>query len=319
MDLSIIIVNWNSKDYLKKCIELILCHTHDINFEIIVIDSASYDGCGEMLRQVYPCVQFVQNHQNLGFAKANNKAFQFSKGKSLLFLNPDTEVEDNSIVVLYKHLNSLPDAGIVGARLLNSDRSIQTSCIQSFPDILNQVLDMEVLRKRFPRWKLWGMSSLIDNVSMPSEVESVSGACLMIKREVFEKVGMFSNDFFMYSEDIDLCFKVRKRGLKNFYIPDAIVVHHGGTSSAQSNVSTFSSVMQVESQCRFFRKTRSETYCYQYRLALFASSVIRLAFLFPALHLYKKRGETHWIQGAIQKWEARLRWTLGLERWSKKY
>jgi hypothetical protein len=264
-------------------------------------------------------VQFVQNNQNLGFAKANNKAFPFSKGKSLLFLNPDTEVEDNSIVVLYKRLNSLPDAGIVGAKLLNSDRSIQTSCIQSFPDILNQLIDMEVLRKRFPRWKLWGMSSLINDVSMPSEVESVSGACLMIKREVFEKVGLFSNDFFMYSEDIDLCFKVRQRGLKNFYIPDAIVVHHGGTSSAQSNVSTFSSVMQVESLCRFFRKTRSETYCYQYRLALFASSVIRLAFLFPALHLYKRRGETHWIQGAIQKWEARLRWTLGLERWSKKY
>ena len=108
MDLSIIIVNWNSKEYLRKCIASILAETHGIEFEIVVIDNASFDGCDEMLRQCYPQVRFIQSDRNLGFAKANNVAFKESSGQNLLFLNPDTEIEGVAIETLYINCALLP-------------------------------------------------------------------------------------------------------------------------------------------------------------------------------------------------------------------
>src|SRR5262245_55141684 len=136
MDLSIIIVNWNSREYLRKCMTSISSHAPRLDYEVIVIDSGSFDGCEEMLKEHFPAVRFVQHERNDGFAKANNIAFGASAGASLLFLNPDTEVVGPAIEVLYKSLHSLPDAGIVGARLVNTDGSLQSSCIQALPTIL---------------------------------------------------------------------------------------------------------------------------------------------------------------------------------------
>lgn len=310
MDLSVIIVNWNSKDYLRKCIASILSNTHGIQFEIIIIDSGSFDGCGEMLQEYYPQVYFIQCDKNLGFAKANNEASQFSKGRSLLFLNPDTELVNSGINTLYDKLNSLPYAGIVGAKLLNSDRTIQTSCIQSFPNIMNQVFDTEVLRKRFPRWSLWGIAPLFDQDDTPAEVETVSGACLMIKKSVFEKVGMFCVDYFMYSEDIDLSYMVRQAGYKIYYVPEAIVIHHGGGSSAKMSVSTFSDVMLLKSQWQFFRKTRPAWYCHLYSLVMFAVSLLRIILLSFAWPVFKVCGKDPLVEMSLTKWIARLRWTV---------
>lgn len=164
MDLSVIIVNWNSKDYLRKCLVSVFAETHDIEFEVIVIDSASFDGCGEMLNEQFPKIKFIQSERNLGFAKANNAAFETSTGECILFLNPDTEVVGAAISTLYEQLRKLPDAGLVGAKLLNADGTIQTSCIQSFPTIVNQVLNSESMRARWPKSSLWGMASLFRRV-----------------------------------------------------------------------------------------------------------------------------------------------------------
>jgi GT2 family glycosyltransferase len=319
MDLSLIIVNWNSKEYLRKCIESILTATYDIEYEIVVIDTASFDGCEEMLRESYPHVRFIQSDKNLGFAKANNLAFQASRGDSLLFLNPDTEPMASAIGTMHHFLMTLPSAGALGCKLLNTDRTLQTSCIRSFPTILNQVLDAEALRRRFPRSRLWGMAPLFNGDETPSEVEAISGACLMIHRSVFAKVGMFSTDYFMYSEDIDLCFKIRMSGWKNYYVPSAVVVHHGGGSTAQSKVNTFSSVMMLESRWRFFRKTRSVWYCMLYRLAMLSVSISRIGLVLclrPAHGLFAK-GIT--AKPVLEKWTARLRWALGGEDWVKHY
>lgn len=319
MDLSIIIVNWNSKDYLLKLIGSIEAETKGIKFEIVVIDNASYDGCDVMLKQMYPHVIFVQSDSNLGFGKANNEAFRKSYGRNLLFLNPDTEIETSAIETLYNHLNSLPSAGIVGPKLLNSDRSIQTSCIRAFPTILNQVLDSNMLRKLFPKARMWGMKPLLEEKNIASRVDAVSGACLMIKRSVFEDIGMFSPDYFMYSEDIDLCYKVLKAGFHTYYVPTAIVVHYGGASSSQVSVNTFSSVTMLESRLRFFRKTRSLWYSWLYRISMFGVSVVRVGlvvFVWPVHRLY---GEDSWVKPALSKWVARLLWALGGERWVKNY
>ena len=320
MDLSIIIVNWNSKNYLRKCIDSILTTTREIQLEIVIIDNASFDGCDEMLRPYYPQVRFIQGHQNLGFAKANNTAFQKSRGRNLLFLNPDTEVKNSSIETLYHQLIKLPDAGIVGATLLNSDGSVQTSCIQSFPTILNQLFDSNALRNQFPKASLWGMRPLFTGDPRPTKVDAVSGACLMIKRSVFENVGMFNTEYFMYSEDIDLCFRVQEAFLNTYYVPTAVFIHHGGGSSYKSGVNAFSSVMMLESRWRFFRKTRGTWYARTYRTGMFFISSIRILLLllviWPALRISCRACS---IKSSIEKWRARLRWTLFLEKWVKNY
>jgi GT2 family glycosyltransferase len=268
---------------------------------------------------LYPHVVFIQSAKNIGFAKANNEAFKVSRGRIVLFLNPDTEVEGLAIKTLYDQLNALPNAGIVGPKLLNSDRSIQESCIRAFPTILNQVLESDMLRNHFPGAKLWGMKPLFAKSLVPQEVDAVSGACFMMHRSVFEQVGMFSPDYFMYSEDIDLCLKVRKAGLNTYYVPGAVVVHHGGGSSSQAGANTFSSVMMLESRWRFFRKTRSVWYSRFYRIAMFGTCIVRVGlvlFVWPARRLAGKE-----FSGSIvlKKWIAKLRWTVGGERWVKNY
>ncbi len=319
MDLSIILVNWNSKDYLFKSIASIEAETKGIDFEIVVIDSASYDGCDEMLRQTYPHVRFIQSDKNIGFAKANNEAFKVSRGRDILFLNPDTEIESAAINELYVYSQSLPNAGIVGAKLLNSDRSVQETCARAFPTILNQVLESNCLRSIFPGSSLWGMQSFLVSTDAPKGVDAVSGACIMMKRSVFENVEMFSTDYFMYSEDIDLCFKVRKAGLNTYYIPTAVIVHHGGGSSSQTSVNTFSSVMMLESRWRYFRKTRSLRYAWLYRLAMLGVSIVRIGIVLLVWPAQGLRGKKYWGESTLKKWLAKLRWTLGGERWVNNY
>lgn len=319
MDLSIIIVNWNSKDYLLKSIASIEAETKGMELEIVVIDAASFDGCAEMLRQIYPHVLFIQSDRNVGFANANNEAFRAARGRNILFLNPDTKIEDFAIERLYSQLISLPKAGIVGAKLLNSDRSVQETCIRAFPTILNQVLDSNMLRKLFPRARLWGMKPLFVRSKGAKEVDAVSGACLMVKKSVFESVGMFSTDYFMYSEDVDLCLKVRKVGLNTYYVPTAVVVHYGGASSSQTSLNTFSAVMMLESRWRFFRKTRSLWYAKLYRLAMFGVSIIRIGLVLFMWLTRRLHGRESQNETVLKKWIARLRWTLGGESWVKDY
>ena len=315
LDLSIIIVNWNSADYVRRCLRSVYDHTHDLQFEIIVVDNASYDGCGEMLAREFPGVIFIQSDENLGFARANNLGFKKSTGAALLFLNPDTELVGSAINLLLSQLRNLPKAGAVGARLLNTDGTLQTSCVQSLPTILNQALDIELLRRLSPRSRLWGMAPLFSAGNQPSEVEVISGACLLLTRDLFESVGRFSEEYFMYTEDLDLCFKTRRAGFENYYVPAATVIHHGGGSSRQSN-SQFSSVMVRESVGRFLRKTHGRSCAAVYQAAIGASAIFRLLLLALAalvgLAFSKQRQR---IFCAFKKWLAILRWSLGLERW----
>jgi len=317
MKLSVIIVNWNSKDYLARAVATVKETVGKIDHEIVVIDSGSFDGSREMLRRAHPDVRFIQSARNVGFARANNEAARQSVGDILLFLNPDTEVRAHAIELLLQALRSLPDAGIVGPKLLNSDGTVQDTCIRAFPTIANQLLDSDLLRSRFPRARLWGKEPLMLTDERPCEVDAVSGACLMVRRSHFEAIGMFSTDYFMYAEDMDLGLKSRRRGLRTYYVPQAVVVHHGGGSSSQSQVSKFAAVMGVESQWRFFRKMRSPAYAALYRIAIAAASLLRIAVLLLA---WPWRSGRPWASpGALRKWTARLRWTLGGERWVRDY
>ena len=315
-DLSIVIVNWNSAGYVRQCVNAIQLNPPGCTYEIVVVDSGSFDECGEILRREFPAVRFVQSQTNAGFAAANNLGAERSRGRVLLFLNPDTEVVGNALDRLLKTLNRLPDAGLVGARLLNSDRSLQTSCIQSFPTVLNQVLDAEWLRRSFSRSPFWGIGPLFDETQNPSSVEVISGACIMIKRSVFQCISGFDERYFMYSEDLDLCWRVRQAGFDCLYVPDALIVHHGGGSSGSAR-SMFSNVMIRESVSRFLKFHRGRSVALFYRAAMGISSLIRLP-LIAVLNAAKGIAGKKANKGSFHKWIAILRWSVGLESWAAK-
>jgi hypothetical protein len=316
MDISIIIVNWNSVDYLREALLSIKKERQNIELEVVVVDNASHDGCADMLDTEFPEVIFVQSKNNKGFAGANNLGFQHSSGNALLFLNPDTEIIGPAISTMYTSLCLLDAAGAVGCRLLNSDLSLQTSCIQAFPAILNQIFNIEYLRLLFPKAKFWGLRPLFVDSGCPEPVDVISGACLMIKRDVFEKVHLFSTDYFMYSEDVDLCYKINKAGYRAYYTNEARVIHHGGGSSSQKGENHFGTVLMNESRFKFFLKTRGKTYAWLYKFSMALASLGRLSALLllsPLIFTSKKSIISH----ATKKWQKILRWSLGLEKWCK--
>lgn len=313
MDLSIIIVNWNSAKCLRSCLESVYKGAAGMVLEVIVVDNASFDGSEEVVRAHFPDARYVQSKENLGFAGGSNLGFSHSVGRNLLFLNPDTEIVGSALRDMLATLESLPIAGIVGPTLLNSDHSVQTSCIKAFPTILNQALDAEYLRRAFPRSRLWGMRPLFERDGHASSVDVVSGACLMVKREVFQRVGLFNTDYFMYGEDVDLCFKVKRAGRKIYHVSNATVIHHGGGSSAFQPDSSFENVGLRESGLKFMRLRRGKLYAFVYRLTIVLAATLRLCLLGLLLALTAGRIRRPSLQIARDKWTKILRWALSFQ------
>jgi GT2 family glycosyltransferase len=318
VDLSVIIVNWKSAAYLDRCLQSIVDKTGGITYEIIVVDNASYDGSEAVARRYGAAVRFVQSNENVGFAKANNLGFRHSNGRILLFLNPDTEVARDSLARMHHRLLRLSDAGALGCRILNPDGTVQTSCIQAFPTIANQFFDADWLRRLTPRSRLWGMAPLFDPAVGAAEVEAISGACLMVHRAVFEQVGLFSTEYFMFAEDIDLCFKVRQAGFKNYYSGEATIVHYGGGSTRQAGRSLSSAVLVRESIRRFLKKFRGEAYSRAFVGSVATSSLARLALLIVA-RLASRIGILSYarVADSWNKWQRIFRWSIGMEAWAK--
>jgi GT2 family glycosyltransferase len=313
MDVSVIIVNWNSKDYLRRCLQSLARHRPALSLEVVVVDGGSYDGCGEMLAAEFPDVVFVQSPDNIGFARANNLGVRYARGRTLLLLNPDTELTEDSVGIMYRRLLSLSDAGAVGCRLINGDGALLTHSVQTFPTITNRIIDSEFLRRKLPNSKLWGSQALTNRVL--AEVEGVSGACIFLKRECFEKIGGFSDRYFMYGEDIDLCFRIWRAGFKTYHIPETTVIHFVGGSSNQA-ASNFSTVMMRQSCFIFMRCHRGVMAAILYRLAMGTSGLIRLIFI-PPLLLLGRRVVPHGFD-SLRKWRAVLYWSLGMAMGQKR-
>jgi hypothetical protein len=302
MDISIIYVNWKSEAYIKESIDSVYEHTDGLQFEIIVVDNASPSGNVDMLREHFPQITLIKSEKNLGFAGANNLGFQNSSGEIVLFLNPDTKLMNPAINAMVRHLRNLPDGGIMGCKLFNADLSVQTSCIQTFPTILNQILDANVLRDRWPHNRLWGIGPLYSESTEPAEVEVVSGACLMMKRAAFEKVSMFSEEYFMYAEDVDLCYKSVQAGYKNYYTGEGRVLHYGGKSSESDSATR----MKWRAIPRFCDKHRGRFYGLAFRAALASAAMGRLAVIKIASAFGDRLGKQAQLRVASRKWRTIL-------------
>jgi len=315
MNISIIIVNWNSAVYTEACIASLHAAIRKLTYEIVVVDNGSTDDSVRKL-EARDDVIFVSSPSNLGFARANNLGYEHSSGEVLLFLNPDTQVIGTALETMHGALVSSERIGITGCRLLNSDCSLQTSCVLPFPTILNQLTDVEALKIRFPKLFIWGISPLFTDKVQLAKVDAVSGACLMIRRSLFEAVDGFSGEYFMYCEDVDLCRKVARVGYDTMYVSDARVVHHGGQSSKKARESSFADVVGHEAIRIFLAKWRGTLYARLYTQSMFAAALLRLALL-GIVSMTRMSNEPSRTAASRRKWRGILSWSMGREHWAR--
>lgn len=244
MKLSIIIVNYNVTQLLKNCLLSIQKYLEEIEYEIIVIDNASTDSSWKDLIAEFPEVHFILSSVNEGFAKANNRAVQDSKGEYLLILNPDTEIEGYYIQEILNFADSKENFGCLGVRMHDAKGNFLPESKRSVPDMFNS------FEKLFINFKNNDSKSYYRNDIAEfenAEVEVVTGAFCLIKKEVYERIGGFDETYFMYGEDIDLCYTLLNNGYQNFYYGRASILHHKGESTIKDEVylERFYGAMQI--------------------------------------------------------------------------
>lgn len=236
-DLSIIIVNWNTKELLRKCIGSIIRNlgikeSRNLGVEIIVVDNGSTDGSQEEVKSLKLKVKnynaklkVVQNRENLGFAKANNQGIKIAKGKYLLLLNSDTEVKEGALSKLMEFAKRTPDAGVIGPKLLNSDNSVQFSCFHR-PSVCGAFKEFFLGKEKL-------FSKYVPDTNQAVIVDSVVGAAFLITPQTRKKVGLLDERYFFYFEDLDYCRRVRQSGLKVYYLPSSEIYHFHGVSASK--------------------------------------------------------------------------------------
>ncbi|HHE71027.1 MAG TPA: glycosyltransferase family 2 protein, partial [Chloroflexi bacterium] len=232
--LSVIIVSWNVRELLLQAIDSLKATWQGPrqDLEIIVVDNASTDGTPEMLRSSAQDVRLLINRENRGFAAANNQGLAIARGQYILLLNSDTLVRPQALRRLVAYLETHPDTGLVGPRLLNEDGSIQPSR-RRFPTLPILFLESTWLEGLLPR-KALALYYVEDRPDdMPQDVDWVTGAAMLVRRETIDEVGPLDEGFFMYSEELDWCRRIRGAGWRIAYEPAAEVVHYGGKSSDQ--------------------------------------------------------------------------------------
>jgi GT2 family glycosyltransferase/lipopolysaccharide/colanic/teichoic acid biosynthesis glycosyltransferase len=237
MDLSIIIVNYNVRAFLENALVSIQKAMRNLEGEIFVVDNASDDGSVEMLQTKFPNVQLTARKENLGFAKANNLALNKAKGKYFLLINPDTIVQEDTLETMMKFFEQHSEVGLATCKVMNPDGTLQLACRRSFPTPFVAFSKLFGFSDMFPQSKLFGkynLTYLPENETR--EVDAVSGSFMFLRRAVFEKIGGLDEDFFMYGEDLDWCYRVQHNGWKVFYVPTTQIIHYKGESTRRSSI-----------------------------------------------------------------------------------
>lgn len=268
MDLSIVIVNWNSKDYLRRCLESIYRNPGTLILEIVVVDNGSNDGSAEMLKREFSNVKLIENKGNPGFGAANNQALKRCESDFVLILNPDTEVSAGALELMVNFLRQNEKAGAVGGKLLNADRTVQLTCARNFPTLLTEFCWLTTLVRRFPDNKIIGryLMSYWDHNDR-REVNCLSGACIMARRDVLKALDYFDERFFMFGEDVDLCYRIKRSGWQIWYLPEAEIIHYGGGSS--KGIAEAAAIYDRTAISIFFRKYHGASKAIAYRIMCF--------------------------------------------------
>lgn len=274
--LSIIIVNWNTREHLRACLRSIFAHPPSEPFEVWVVDNASSDGSADMVRTEFPQAHLIANEQNRGYGRANNQALQRAEGEFALVLNSDIEVMPGALQALIDFVREHPEAQAVGGQLILPDGQIQPSCSERLT-LWAVFCEQMLLAKALPRSRLFGGYNLTwwcyDSVR---EVEQVVGACLLLRRQSDGSFPLFDERYFMYAEDTELCHRIRKAGGRIFYLPEAKFKHYLGASSAQESVRAEMVQAYNRSRTLFFREAYGAWSVPIYRMTIAAGALLRL-------------------------------------------
>jgi hypothetical protein len=277
IDISVIIVNYKVKEYIANLLSSIERAKQDYNLEIFVVDNDSGDDSISFLRNRFPEVIYIENKENLGFGKANNQAIQQAKGEFSLIINPDTIVSEDTFSVLIGHMNENPDCGAAGCKILNPDGTFAPESRRSVPTIWSSIAKITGLSSIFPKSKLFGqyyMSWLDEDTA--SEVPVLSGSFMFWRTKLLQDLGGFDERFFMYGEDIDLCYRIQETNYQIDYVPETSIIHYKGESTRKGDlryVRIFNKALY-----QFFDKHHSSRYSYLFKVFIFTAIWMR-AFL----------------------------------------
>jgi GT2 family glycosyltransferase len=225
MELSLIIVNFNTKDLTRVCLDSVKKWSEGAEWEIIVVDNGSTDGSVDMLKK-YPGIKRILNGKNLGFAKANNKGIKIAKGKYILLLNSDTEIRQDSIQTMLRFMDGHLKAGAATCKLELMSGAMDPACHRGFPTPWVSLSYLTGLEKLFPRFPLFAGYHLgYKNMTIPHQVDCISGAFFIARREAIDDVGLLDEDYFFYAEDIDWAYRFKQKGWEIWFNPEAVVLH----------------------------------------------------------------------------------------------
>lgn len=233
MKLSIIIVNYNTYHLTKQTIESVLARRYSFKYEIVLVDNASTDGSIEALEEYFrndESVIIIKNIVNLGFAKGNNMGIRRSRGEYILLLNSDTEVQGDCIETCMRQMEQDESIGALGCKVILPDGTLDHACKRGFPTPLASLYYFLKMDKKDPK-KYGQYDALYLGEDEVGEVDAIMGAFMLMPKKVLDEVGCLDEDFFMYGEDIDLCFRIKEGGYKVLYYPEASIIHHKGGSS----------------------------------------------------------------------------------------
>lgn len=237
VDVSVIIVNYNVREYLANALESLRPALKGLRSEVIVVDNASTDGSVAMMRRSFPRVQLIPSPENLGFARANNLAIRKARGRYLLLLNPDTVVQEDTVRVMLAHLETHPDVGIAGCKILNPDGTFQLAARRSFPTPWVAAARILGLSRLFPSSTLFGRYNLTyRSTETTYDVDAVSGSFMFVRREAIDRVGGLDERFFMYGEDLDWCYRIAQAGWRVRYVHTTSIIHYKGESTRRSSL-----------------------------------------------------------------------------------
>lgn len=295
IELSIIIVSWNVKKLLGKCLKSIEENNQTVNSEVIVVDNASRDGSPEFVSRNFPWVKVIRNSENLGFSRANNIGIKNSSGKNVVFLNPDTLLLEDSFHKMVATFGENRRVGAIGCKLIDKEKQIDFHCATRFPTISGLIFE--------PYWsKLFkgGIRSYTMkewNHETNRIVEVLSGACLMVRRSVLDKVGIFDEDIFMYVDDVDLCYRIKESGMELLYLADTEIVHYGKQSTNQNFIKM--NAESIRSMRKFFCKHYSILYGVIFEIIMIINLLAK-SILFSIANVFGKKRPTSIVQNYIK-------------------
>ncbi|TKJ38390.1 hypothetical protein CEE37_12790 [candidate division LCP-89 bacterium B3_LCP] len=237
VDITVVIVNFNVRPFLDQCLQSIQKACGGLTVEIIVVDNASGDDSVEFVKGHYPDVILIENGENVGFAKANNQAFNIANGEAVLILNPDSFVQEDTLQILFDSLKSSKFIGAVGPKIIMPDGRFEPRSMRGFPTPWAAFSYLSGLASLFPRSPVFSRYLLTHrDPDREHEVDALSGSCMMVRRTLLEELDGFDGDYFMYGEDLDLCYRIRKKGYRVLYNPQTQIVHFKGESTRRSNI-----------------------------------------------------------------------------------